>query len=420
LTAKVTASQLVQLAPGERLNDDGQLYWRKNSDGSLSAFQRVKRAGKWVDMRAGRVSSAITRKELTAARASAATLRYAPEPVALAPAPAAKSARGAKPAPEPVQVAALHVKLSPQATLGQVWPGFFEAVQVGGAWTGRNIKGNRLRVEKHLMPSPLWDMPIAQIEPTHVHALLLPLRTSTPDQERKVRGILSKIFTHAIGLGLVKFSPIDTANSLLRNTTKPPTKTNYPAIVDLTELRALAARIASMNGSASVRNALTLQAYTCQRSEEVAGARWEEFDLEAGRWVIPRSRMKIKDRGWPQELVIPSALVEWVKRLPRRGDFVFADAKGEGRIATGSMDKAMREALNMGGKHVPHGWRSSMRTLAKDAADADGRPLFAVAWLDAVQDHLSGSATTDAYERAAAVQGAGRVLAWWAAQLGGL
>ena len=131
--------------------------------------------------------------------------------------------------------------------------------------------------------------------------------------------------------------------------------------------------------------------------------------------------MKIKDvaRG-PQVLHLPPKLVAWIDKLPRRGPYVFADAKGEGKIATGTLDKAFRDTLGMAGVHVPQGWRSSLRTLARDAADAEGRPLFSKDWIDAVADHSSGSAVTDRYIRAAAVAGGARVLAWWTEQLGAL
>jgi hypothetical protein len=72
----------------------------------------------------------------------------------------------------------------------------------------------------------------------------------------------------------------------------------------------------------------------------------------------------------------------------------------------------------MSGKHVPHGWRSSIRTIASEQVGKDGRPLFAKSWIDAIQDHLSGNQTTDAYVRRADAAGGGRVLKWWCDQLG--
>lgn len=48
-------------------------------------------------------------------------------------------------------------------------------------------------------------------------------------------------------------------------------------------------------GAGSVRRAHLLTAFTAQRIGEIAGARWDEFDLQAGTWSIPRARMKRKD-----------------------------------------------------------------------------------------------------------------------------
>ena len=40
-----------------------------------------------------------------------------------------------------------------------------------------------------------------------------------------------------------------------------------------------------------------------QRMSEIVGAKWEEVDLEAGLWTIPRERMKLKSA---QEIVARS------------------------------------------------------------------------------------------------------------------
>ncbi|MFO3796012.1 MAG: tyrosine-type recombinase/integrase, partial [Anaerolineales bacterium] len=70
-------------------------------------------------------------------------------------------------------------------------------------------------------------------------------------------------------------------------------KENY-ARLDSKELPELLRKIEVYNGSTVTRVAIKLMAMTFVRTSELIGARWEEFDLDGGRWDIPASRMKMK------------------------------------------------------------------------------------------------------------------------------
>jgi len=64
--------------------------------------------------------------------------------------------------------------------------------------------------------------------------------------------------------------------------------------LDSKELPELLRKIEVYNGSTITRVAIKLMAMTFVRTSELIGARWEEFDLDGGRWDIPASRMKMK------------------------------------------------------------------------------------------------------------------------------
>jgi integrase len=401
--ARIAVKDLEALAPGQRVSDENGVYWRKNKDGGATAYLRRKVGGKLVDTRLDGVTDTPRKADLDRIHHKALALLT-------------KRVAAAKAAPEK--------QLGATATLAEVWDSLLLAVKTGGVWSERNTKVNVLRIQKHLEPTELWDRPINEIGAQDLLALLSPLRTATPDQEKKIRGLLSKTWVHAMALELVTVNPVDNVGRMLTNTQRKGTaKKHFPALVDMAEIRKLVKAIAAMNGSGSVRNALLLQAHMCQRSNEIAGAQWSEFDLDASPaiWSIPRARMKISEpesRG-PHTLVLPPRVAAWLKTLPNDSEFVFPHVgpKEAGPIATGSLDKAMRTNLGMLGKHVPHGWRASMKTKARDAADADGRPLFNSDWVEAVLDHLPEKALEGDYIRAQAVNGGGRVLAWWCDQL---
>ncbi len=83
---------------------------------------------------------------------------------------------------------------------------------------------------------------------------------------------------------------------------------------------------------------------TGQRLNEVGGAHWSEFDLEAGTWTIPASRIKSKrDHIVPLSQTAASIL----STLPRfaAGDYVFTTTGGRKPISGYSKAKARLDKL---------------------------------------------------------------------------
>ncbi len=60
------------------------------------------------------------------------------------------------------------------------------------------------------------------------------------------------------------------------------------------ELPGLPRAIEVYEGRQLTRLAMKLMALTFVRTSELIGARWEEFDVEARRWSVPATRMKMK------------------------------------------------------------------------------------------------------------------------------
>jgi integrase len=101
---------------------------------------------------------------------------------------------------------------------------------------------------------------------------------------------------------------------------------------------------------------------TGQRLREVAEAKWGEFDLDNGLWVIPPERMK---GDAAHEVPLAPAAVELLKSLPRwHSDFVFSTTSGLRPIAGFSAMKRRIDA-SMPEPIAPwrfHDLRSTMRT----------------------------------------------------------
>lgn len=102
--------------------------------------------------------------------------------------------------------------------------------------------------------------------------------------------------------------------------------------------------------------------YTACRNAEVAGARWDEMDLERGLWVIPAVRMKAgKEHRVP--LTEPAlALLHGLKG--NHPDYVFPSKRRQGCIPSNAIGRVLTSLTNM--PYVPHGFRASFRTWSKE------------------------------------------------------
>ena len=92
---------------------------------------------------------------------------------------------------------------------------------------------------------------------------------------------------------------------------------HHPAM-KYAEIAAFVAQLRSMSGTDA--RALEFALLTAARTNEVRGARWDEFDLENGLWTIPGARMKMEKE---HRVPLSPRAIEIVEAQPRDGVFVF-------------------------------------------------------------------------------------------------
>lgn len=106
------------------------------------------------------------------------------------------------------------------------------------------------------------------------------------EQTSRVRGMCREIYDLARVTGRAQYNPLEGLHKFLQ--TRPAE--NY-AHVPVDELPALLRAIRAY-GTTDVRIGLQLLAMLACRPSEIREARWDEFDLETGMWLIPAERMK--------------------------------------------------------------------------------------------------------------------------------
>lgn len=146
------------------------------------------------------------------------------------------------------------------------------------------------RLEADVFPA-IGLRPVAEIEAPELVAMMKAIeKRGALDIAKRSLQTCSQIFRYAIAHGAAKRNPaVEIRPSDVLASRK---KENY-ASLDGKELHELLRKIEVYNGSTVTRVAIKLMAMTFVRTSELIGARWEEFDLDGGRWDIPASRIMV-------------------------------------------------------------------------------------------------------------------------------
>jgi integrase len=226
----------------------------------------------------------------------------------------------------------------------------------------------------------------------------------------KAKGCLIQIIERAIQTGLRE----DGKNLTLRRAIRTPKTVSVPAAVTDTSLQNVLRAVDAYEGEV-VRAALKLASLTAMRPANIVEARWEHIDLARRTWTIPAEQMKSG-----KEHMVPlsrqaMAILEQAKKWGRHGGWVFpAVAKQDTpHLHRDALSKALR-SMGMQGKHVPHGFRSSFRTIMREE--------FGIAEdiLEAQIAHAKKGAVNKAYDRTRFLKQRVPVMQQWADHLDSL
>jgi len=135
----------------------------------------------------------------------------------------------------------------------------------------------------------LGNRPIDEIEPMEVVQLVKAVEArGALDMAKRILQVTGMIFRFALAHGIAKRNP---AAEIRPSDILKPTRQKNMARIDARELPALLRAIELYQGKHLTRLAIKMMALTFVRTSELIGARWEEFDLEAKRWMIPGMRL---------------------------------------------------------------------------------------------------------------------------------
>ena len=161
--------------------------------------------------------------------------------------------------------------------------------------------------------------------------------------------------------------------------------------------------------SGTAARALEFLVLTASRSGETRGACWSEFDLDAGIWTIPASRMKANVE---HRVPLSDPALRLLRALPSIDgtDLVFPGSTGR----TDNKPKPLSDMTllaimrRMNAQAVPHGFRSTFRDWASERTNYP-RDVAEMALAHAIENKVEA-----AYRRGDMFDKRAKMMAAWA------
>jgi len=207
----------------------------------------------------------------------------------------------------------------------------------------------------------LGNRPINEIEPMEVVQLVKAVEArGALDMAKRILQVTGMIFRYALAHGIAKRNP---AAEIRPSDILKPTRQKNMARIDARELPALLRAIELYQGKHLTRLAVKMMALTFVRTSELIGARWEEFDLEAKRWMIPGMRMKMKT---PHIVFLSRQAVEvldLLRDLSGSCDLLFPGEQNRNKPMSNMTILKALERMGYKGRMTGHGFRGLASTI---------------------------------------------------------
>lgn len=273
-----------------------------------------------------------------------------------------------------------------------------------GSWT--NAKhADQWRMTLADYAKPLHDLPVADIVIGDVKDCLMLHWTERPETADRLRSRIQAVIDYGIAHEWRTAGNPARWRGLLEKVMPPRqklTRGHHKAMHFKDAPTAVEKLRKSTGVSARMVEFLILNA---NRTGEVRGALWHEFDFKEKIWTIPAARMKKKRI---HRIPLCDRSIEILDEMKTRatGDLVFEGGKNGSPISDTMMTKSLR-ASSVDKTVTLHGMRSTFRDWAGDCTN------HAREVIEGALAHIEGDATEQAYRRSDALEKRRMLLADW-------
>ncbi len=216
------------------------------------------------------------------------------------------------------------------------------------------------RFEANVFPH-IGARPVSDVQAPELVAMLKAIEArGVNDLAKRAHQTSSQVFRYAVAHGLAKRNP---ATDIKPSDVLASRQKQNLARIEGKELPELLRHIEAYQGAAVTRLAMKLMAMTFVRTSELIGARWSEFDLDAGRWDIPAARMKMKT---PHVVPLSDQAVNVLRTLhliSGHGELVFPGERDHAKPMSNNTILGALDRMGYKGRMTGHGFRGVASTL---------------------------------------------------------
>ncbi len=276
-------------------------------------------------------------------------------------------------------------------------------------WEPRTFTQRERLLKREIFPS-IGSLPIRQVTPAHVLAILKRLEREAPSFAIMAQQVIGSTFRLAVSTLRAEADPVA---PLLGSIKAPPTKHKTP--LEAKEIPGFFKSLDAYTGSFMTKAALRLVWFTLVRTNEALKAKWLEFNLDDGRWEIPGKRMKIRTVR-PHIVPLPTQAVEWLRRLKAitgDGEFLFPNRSNNRRPAAITLLNKAVSSMGYAGRFSPHGIRTTGSTMLNEME-------FNRDWIERQLAHHDRNETRASYNGAKYLEQRRNMMQQWADYLDSL
>ena len=241
-------------------------------------------------------------------------------------------------------------------------------------------------LEAYVFPH-FGNVAVSEITGPMIRNVLAEIWLTKPETARRVRQRIGTVLDWAYASGYRETeAPM---RAITKGLPRQPKKEGHFAAMPYAKVPTFLPRLRERESFS--RLALEFAIFTASRSGEVRGATWEEIDLDAKLWTIPKDRMKA-NREHVVPLTAPAIrIIERCAQLRIRDcPLVFPGARGNKALSDMTLTKLLKE---MKEPYTAHGFRSAFRDWASEETDHPGDVA------EAALAHMVKDKTEAAYRR---------------------
>ncbi len=269
-------------------------------------------------------------------------------------------------------------------------------------WTPHHAKNVIESLEQDIFPA-IGNRPLAELKaPEILDALRKIEKRGAIDIAQRVRQRCGAVFAYAIGTGFAEINPVVAMKGIFLTRRKEPRK-----MLPRDELPEFLRKLRGYSGDRLIQLALRFIILTMVRTNELRGARWQEFDFQKGVWSIPAERMKMRAPHVVPLSKQTLALLDDLKPITGSYDLLFPGRSDHRKPIS---ENTLLYALYRMGYHQKatiHGFRALASTILNECGlwrpDAIERQLA----------HKEQNLIRAAYHRSEYSEERARMMQWW-------